>query len=1198
MNDLSRIATAELTRFLANNLPKLRAEWWQKHVVDRLSFQQQRIVQERGQKTLQELDLAALLRTLDQNWYELSSTLQWPRENRTFVKEFQTVRNKWAHLSAQAMPSSEVYRDADTLGRLLAMIGAEQPSLDAVESTKAAAVAAMATSSVGSAKALATHANELSATGVSQKPAPAEFAIPLGSGTLFRVGDLITLRSNPAAVMPVIEVLPGGGECRYRVFHNNVKTTYYESQLQATTGPADERRTVTALELQAQLTSLQILSPSTAHLFSLRSGRVHFVPYQYRPVLKLIRSDRPRLLIADEVGVGKTIEAGLIIKELRARMDLSSVLIICPKALIAERKWFLEMKRFDEHFTALDGRLLQHCLKEVHLDGEWPEQYARAILPFSLFDSDLLFGRTGQHSRRDQGLLSLDPPPKFDLVIVDEAHHIRNSETFLHQGVRYFCDNAEAVLFLTATPVQLGSEDLYTLLNVLRPDLVIDPVSFEQMAAPNGHINAAVQHCRAAREGWQHEARASLDQVAQTEWGRLFVRESSAFQNIYDRLQEDFIPDSDRVGVTRAIEELYTFSPLINRTRRRDIGEFTTRKPETLTIEFTPAQKQLHDGLLDVVARILAFCHGQLNVKFMMTTIRRQAASCLYGLAPLLQDMLTGKLNRVELMEASDSDRDGDLSFVDQVRPDIESLLEQARSLEPNDPKVEAFVRVLTEKSRLPNNKALVFSTFRHTLAYLTKHTQRTNLRYGLIHGDVPDDERADLRRRFALPNDDADAIDVLLSSEVGCEGLDFQFCDFLVNYDLPWNPMRIEQRIGRIDRYGQKSETVAIVNFITPGTVDADIYERCLWRIGVFQHAIGGNEEILGEITKELHDIAESFTLTPKEREKRLRQLADNGIRQIREEEELESKQAELFGLNVPNQFWRQEIEAAESYWLSAPAIQRCVSSYLSARLGTETEHLLGDKALKTLRLSQEARVKLLQDYKGLPRSAESIPREWEKWLKAGQPTLAVTFDQEAATENPKAVHLSVMHPLVRQAARSLQFDEPVYAKLAVQTAEIPMGDYRFAVYRWKKHGVKLDEVLVPVASDPAVEEILLALLQTVTEAERATPLPQSEFDTLDSQHHAKWTGAQSNHIAENRQQVEQRIQSLTVSHRARCKAIEDQIARATNDKIQLMRQSELVRANADFNRRLEELQQAASSGDIHASAVLFGTITITRET
>ena len=164
----------------------------------------------------------------------------------------------------------------------------------------------------------------------------------------------------------------------------------------------------------------------------------------------------------------------------------------------------------------------------------------------------------------------------------------------------------------------------------------------------------------------------------------------------------------------------------------------------------------------------------------------------------------------------------------------------------------------------MDNNKALVFSTFRHTLAYIEKHVADAGLRYGLVHGGVSDDQRTELRRRFALTKDAPEALDILLSSEVGGEGLDFQFCDLLINYDLPWNPMRIEQRIGRIDRYGQQSESVAIVNLVTPGTVDADIYERCLMRIGVFHHAVGGNEEILGEITREIHNIADSFTLTP----------------------------------------------------------------------------------------------------------------------------------------------------------------------------------------------------------------------------------------------------------------------------------------------------------------------------------------------
>lgn len=1192
MNELLQRATKDIAASLLPKLQEISPQWWQKHVLERLSFPQQRAAAERGYTSLRQLDFAALLRVLDQNWYELSGLMTLPREARSWVKELQTVRNKWAHLSAEAVSPSDCYRDADTLGRLLASFGAEAATLQAVEEFKAEAVKAMTDRPVspvelGTAE-VPMHDDMIPAGGI------------ISAATVmhrFAVGDLVTLKSNSALLLPVVEVLPGGVECRYKVFVNNAKATYYESQLQAPVVAHEERPVLSARELHSRLTALQIRSQSTANLFSLRSGRVQFVPYQYRPVMKLIRADRPRLLIADEVGVGKTIEAGLIIKELQARMDISSVLVICPKALVAERKWYAEMKRFDEQFTALDGALLRHCLRETHLEGEWPEQYAKAILPFSLFDSDLVFGASGRRKKTERGLLALDPPPKFDLVIVDEAHHIRNTETFLHHGVRYFCDNAQAVVLMTATPVQLGSDDLFTLLNVLRPDLVIDRASFEQMAEPNRHINEAVRHCRTARDGWQTQARDSLAQVAMTEWGRMFIREAPAFQNTYDRLHEETLDDADRVGITRVIEELYTFSHLINRTRRRDIGEFTTRKPETVTVDFTPAEKKLHDGLLNVIARILTRCHGQQNVKFMMTTIRRQAASCLYGLAPMLADILSGKLERLELMEVNDSDQDVDLSFVAQVKGDIEELIEQARCLDRHDPKVEAFVRVLRDKQKLPKNKSLVFSTFRHTLAYLEAHAIQAGLRVGLVHGDIPDEDRATLRRRFALPKEDADAIDVLLSSEVGCEGLDFQFCDLLINYDLPWNPMRIEQRIGRIDRYGQSSETVVVVNFITPGTVDADIYVRCLWRIGVFHRAVGGSEEILGTITQELHDIADSYTLGEEERAARLQQLADNGIRMVREEQELESKQAELFGLNVSNQLWKDEIKAAETFWLSAAAIQRAVTTYLEERLGGDAEHLLGERAPKTLRLNQEARAVLLDDFKRLPRSIEPIWREWEKWLKGAQPTLPVTFDQEAAADNPKIVPLTVLHPLVRQAAHFLDIIEPKYFSFTARCTEVASGTYHFALYRWVKQGVKPDETLVAIAEEPHLDSILLELLRNATEPGIA-PIPDvAACDALDTGHHTKWAQAQANHIAENRELVEHRIQSLTVSHRARCNVLKDQVQRTTNEKIRLMKESELTRATADFDRRMNDLQQAANTGDIRATAIVFGTISIIGE-
>ena len=1013
--------------------------------------------------------------------------------------------------------------------------------------------------------------------------------------TLFKVGDLVGLRSDPDTVVPITGVIVGGAEARYQVFQGNRQATYYESQLRPIEA-AQEPSLISADNLRAYLTSLHLISPSTANLYSLRSGRVHFVPYQYRPVVRLIRADRPRLLIADEVGVGKTIEAGLIIKELRARTDISSVLVICPKALVTERKWIVEMKRFDEHFEALDGRTLRHCLRETDLEGEWPDRYAKAIIPFSLFDSKLL-GKKGNRVQAGSGLLALDPPPRFDLVIVDEAHHIRNADTYLHQAVRYFCDNSQAAVFLTATPVQLGSQDLFILLNVLRPDLIIDRTSFEQMATPNKFINAAVAHCRTGGDRWQVEALVCLNDAAQTEWGRLFLQESPVFQDIYDRLAAEHIDDQARIRIIHSIEDLHTFSLMINRTRRRDIGGFATRRPATLTIEFTSAQHRLHDDLLNVVTRILARTHGEQNVKFMMSTIRRQAASCLYGLVPLLREMLSGKLDSLETIDRTDSELPFDAAFLMDIRADIEALLERADNLDPLDPKVEAFVRVLQDKAQMDNNKALVFSTFRHTLAYIEKHVANAGLRYGLVHGGVSDDQRAELRRRFALMKDDPEALDVLLSSEVGGEGLDFQFCDLLINYDLPWNPMRIEQRIGRIDRYGQQSESIAIVNLVIPGTVDADIYERCLMRIGVFHHSVGGSEEILGEITWEIHNIADSFTLTPDQRTERLQQLSDNKIRQVQEETALEDRQAELFGLTVPNQSWREEISKAESFWLSPEALQRCVTAYLSNVAETDGSFLLGDRPLKTLRLSQKVRARLLDDFRRQPRSNDPVIRQWEKWLRGNAPLLQVTFDQKTATTEPKAVYLHVLHPLVRQAARHQERSETVQVSLIASSEVVPPGEYPFAIYQWRKVGIRPDDMLVTITSDPMLSGTVLSLLETATDAPTETTPDESEISWLEKRHHSEWQSARANHIAENRKLVRHRHQSLHTSHRARCKLLEDQIGNAINDNILRMKEGELARANYDYERRIADLERLAENPDIYTGLIVEGILQVTRE-
>jgi superfamily II DNA or RNA helicase len=919
---------------------------------------------------------------------------------------------------------------------------------------------------------------------------------------IFQVGEIVSLRAE-LTTGAVIEVLPGEPEYRYRLFINGTSSLYYASQLQPSPIKNVSAELLPLSEFQARLTALQIRQPSLSNLYSLHTARINFVPYQFRPVLRFIRSDRPRLLIADEVGVGKTIEAGLILRELQARRDIHSVLILCPKPLVTERKWQLEMKRFDEDFAHLDGPTLRHCLRQTDRDGLWPDRYAKCILPFSLFDERLIFGGRKQ---REIGLLALDPPPRFDLVIVDEIHHARNTNTYLYQAVRFFVENADAAVFLSATPLQLHSNDLFVLLNLLRPDLILDRQSFQHMAEPNPFIHYAVNVARAAVPDWQVPAHQALRAAGETAWGKIMLHGNADYQWLCEQTAGDPLPPQERLTFIRHAENLSTFAHLINRTRRRDIGNFTMRKAETVEVQFTPQQRTLHDTLLAVQARILRHTHDSRTIMFLMTTLRRQAASCIYGLAPLIEQILKRGLAELELDEADVEEVGWNGDVLPSLADEIQSVLAMARSLDSDDPKLNALLHIVHEKQALPNNKILLFSSFRHTLRYLLQHLTAHGVRVGLIHGDVPDEERITLRERFSQPAGDPNAIDVLLSSEVGCEGLDYQFCDCLVNYDLPWNPMRVEQRIGRLDRYGQQSETVAIYNVVTPGTVDFDIYDRCLLRIGLFRQALGGSEEILGRITRELRSVVESLELTAAERQERLQQLTDNEIRLLQEQERLEEQQAELFGIVLPPQQIEQEIQDASSAWLTPQALQNLVQTYLTATCGGD-DHILGERPLKTLRLSQEARHRLLEDLRKLPRQTSPLYREWEKWLKGGEYRLDITFDATCAAEHRHAIFIMPIHPLAQQAALIQQDRPPFHTAFAITSNEMTPGVYPFAIYQWEKRGVREDSLLQPVLAEAYLTDKFLACLErarAVTFSPADFP-QQAIFDALESEHYKR---------------------------------------------------------------------------------------------
>ena len=156
-----------------------------------------------------------------------------------------------------------------------------------------------------------------------------------------------------------------------------------------------------------------------------------------------------------------------------------------------------------------------------------------------------------------------------------------------------------------------------------------------------------------------------------------------------------------------------------------------------------------------------------------------------------------------------------------------------------------------------------------------------------------------------------------------------------------------------------------------------------------------------------------------------------------------------------------------------------------------------------------------------------------------------------------------------------------------------VPASSYRFAIYRWTLRGVRSDERLVVVTDAPDLDDALLSLLLRAEDDPAASPT-SDEYAELDARHHAKWSEALANHTAENRQHVEFRIRSLQASHAARRRILEDQIARATNDKIQIMKRSERASADADFERHLADLERAANAGDIYATPVLLGVLTV----
>lgn len=1178
MNEYMFRLNQQIGGWLEKKLPKITDDWWQDLVFNNLSPLQRETVLRNDIHEIKGLDLAALLRVLDRNWFVITSSFFINNKERGNIRTMQEIRNTWTHITPNDISKARVIDDVNVIIALMQAFDASMKDTRDMEN-------------------FIFDVEEDKDIHAAAAKEPVKEAAPVKENNNsdnqpegIAIGSIVVLVSDPSVIGAVIGVSGN----KYSVLVNGKIQSYYKEQIQLQNAK-EEHKYLSLPKVRSALTAYQIHNPGSSNLYSLNSARIDFVPYQFRPALRMIQADSPRVLVADDVGVGKTIEAGLILKELEARSSLTSVLVICPRPLVAERKWQLEMKRFDEDFTQLDGRMLAECISETDRDGEWPERHSKTIIPYSLFGEDSIMGRGSRSGKKhkDIGLSELDPLPHFDLVIVDEAHNIRNANTWAYRGVELFCRNADAVVFLTATPLQNSNNDLYTLLNLLRPDVIIDKDTFKTMSEPNAFINNLLRIVRNQEEGWQEAGKAEIANILGTTWGRNVIQHNPEFEKIFTFLDRTEVTRDERIEMIGKIESLHSFHTMINRTRRKDIEDFCIRRTQTVEVPFNGVQRDLYDALIEFESTALAQLHGSRSVRFMMCTIMRQAASCIYGLAPFMNDIVKRRLSQIQ--------EDGELYEYDfELNSDEEnSLFELADEIDKlsgdlpkDDPKFDRMLEVIQEKQTTDNNRVIIFSSFRHTLSYLRKKLTAQGIRVGQVDGSVPDEERYKLRQRFLLDRDNVNAVDVLLFSEVGCEGLDYQFCDTMINYDLPWNPMRIEQRIGRIDRRGQKSDTVKIYNMITQGTIDAVIYDRCLSKIGVFEASIGDCSEILGDISDQIFKIMFDPELTDEERQMKIEQMADNEVMKVQELHRLEQEEKSLYGFDLSKYMMDKDVQDAENAWINPQSLNELLNIFMDDYLG-QGEYLRGKQDGKTLRLAADKRQLLLDDLMKMPLSTNNhATKLWKAYLKSDKPVLSVTFESQYAKDNRDVTFFTQMHPFVAQAAAYESRNFPCDLAVRIADPEVEPGDYEFLIYAWRYVGLRPDIRLVAVSSNPAVEKNILNFIQYASEYYEDDGTHQSSWDQMDDLHYKRWQSSKEQYSADVRDECEYRKEQLTHSFHQQEAIVRGQIESATDDKIKRMRIAQLENITKKYNAQTKKVDETVAKVDIHTNLLVRGVL------
>jgi SNF2 family DNA or RNA helicase len=450
----------------------------------------------------------------------------------------------------------------------------------------------------------------------------------------------------------------------------------------------------------------------------IKKNLAYDLPYQKQGAIRLLRELNATALLADEVGLGKTITAGLVLKEGLHRGFIKKVLILTPPSLVEQ--WAEELReKFELRFKIIET-----------LDG-WKENY-----PFMIASIDKVKG----YDRENRKFKHCPAQEiSWDLVIVDEAHKLKEKNTMRWKFVDRL--QKKRFLLLTATPFQNDLIELYNLLHLLK----------------KGHLGT--------------------------------IKE---FKNKFLYKGNKRYP----LNPTQLKEKL---SQLMIRRRRDETGIiYQKRVPKIIKVELTKQEKVIYDNITELIKKRYFMADGnQIN-----------GLLAVYSILPKITSSSRAAIESLERISS-------DPKYHEETRQLSKGILEDYKKLE-KDSKIEKLIEIVEEiRKRSEDEKILIYTRHPMTLKYISEIFTNKGISTIEFTGGLDREEKSKRINEFKQNKSD-----IMISTDTGAEGLNFQFCRNLINYDLPWNPMAVEQRIGRIDRIGQKRE-MNIYSFATLDTME-----------------------------------------------------------------------------------------------------------------------------------------------------------------------------------------------------------------------------------------------------------------------------------------------------------------------------------------------------------------------------------------